>query len=46
MGYLKEMRLKWYGHVMARDEHCVGRRVMGMELQRREEVLREVGWTK
>ena len=28
----KEGRLRWYGHVMRRDQECVGRRVMEMEL--------------
>ena len=28
-------RLKWYGHVMRREEHRVGRRAMVMKVQRR-----------
>ena len=44
----QERRLKSYGHVMRRDEHYVGRRAMEMEVQRRrkEEGLREDGWTR
>ena len=33
---IKEGRLKWYGHVMQTDEHCVGRRAMGMEVHGQE----------
>ena len=29
---MKESRLRWYGHVMRRDQEYVGRRVMEMEL--------------
>ena len=32
---VKEKRLKWYGQVMTREVHYVGRRVMGMEVQGR-----------
>ena len=32
---LKERRLKWYGHVMRRKEHYIGRRTMAMEVQER-----------
>ena len=32
---LQERRLKWYGHVMRREEHYVGRRVMVMKVQGR-----------
>ena len=32
---VQERSLKWYAHVMQRKVHCVGRRVMGMELQGR-----------
>ena len=28
-------RLKWYGNVMRREEHCVGRRAMVMKVQGR-----------
>ena len=28
-------RLKWYGHVMRREEHCVGRRAMEMKVHGR-----------
>ena len=31
----KERRLKWYGHVMRREEHYVGRRAMEMKVQGR-----------
>ena len=30
---VQERRLKWYGHVMRREEHCVGRRAMEMKVQ-------------
>ena len=47
---VQERRLKWYGHVMRREEYYVGRRAMEMKVQgrkkRREEDLREDGWTK
>ncbi|XP_068202087.1 uncharacterized protein [Palaemon carinicauda] len=29
----QESRLRWYGHVMRRDEQYIGRRVMEMEVQ-------------
>ena len=29
---MREGRLRWYGHVMRRDQEYVKRRVMGMEL--------------
>ena len=32
---VQERRLNWYGHVMRREEHCVGRRAMIMKVQRR-----------
>ena len=32
----------WYGHMVRREEHCVGR--MTMEMYGREEGLREDGW--
>ena len=32
---VQERRLKWYGHVMRREEHYAGRRVMVMKVQRR-----------
>ena len=28
-----ERRMRWYGHVMRRDEEYVGKRVMGIEVQ-------------
>ena len=30
---VQEKRLKWYGHVMRREEHCIGRRAMEMKVQ-------------
>ena len=30
---VQEMRLKWYGHVMRREEHYVGMRAMEMKVQ-------------
>ena len=32
---VQERRLKWYGHVMRREEHYVRRRVMEMKVQGR-----------
>ena len=32
---IQERRLKWYGHVMRREEHYVGRRAMVMKVQGR-----------
>ena len=32
---VQERRLKWYGHVMRREEHFVGRRAMVMKVQGR-----------
>ena len=32
---VRETRLKWYGRVIRREEHYVGRRAMGMEVQGR-----------
>ena len=29
---MREGRLRWYGHVMRRDQECVGRKMMEMEL--------------
>ena len=28
---VQERRLQWYGHVMRREEECVGRRVMALQ---------------
>ena len=28
---VQESRLKWYGHVLRREDECVGKRVMGIE---------------
>ena len=30
---VQESRLKWYGHVLRREDEYVGKRVMGMEVQ-------------
>ena len=30
---VQERRLKWYGHVMRREEHYIGRRAMVMKVQ-------------
>ena len=32
---VQDRMLKWYGHVMRREEHCVGRRVMEMKVEKR-----------
>ena len=32
---VQERRLKWYGHVLIREEHYVGRRAMKMKVQGR-----------
>ena len=32
---IREGRLRWYGHVMRRDQDYVGRKMMEMELQRK-----------
>ena len=32
---VQERRLRWYGHVMRREEHYVGRRAMVMKVQGR-----------
>ena len=32
---VQERRLKWYGHMMRRDEHYIGRRVLEMKVQGR-----------
>ena len=37
---LQERRLKCYGHVMRREEHYVGRRVMVMKVQGRRKIGR------
>ena len=29
---MREVRLRWYGHVMRKDQECVGRKIMEMEL--------------
>ena len=43
---VQESRLKWYGHVLRREEEYVGKRVMVMEMQgkRREEAQDRVQW--
>ena len=43
----QERRLKWYGHVMRREEHYVGRRAMVMKVQgRRKRGEKMVGQSK
>ena len=37
---VQERRLKWYAHVMRREEHYVGRRAMEMKVQGRREKRR------
>ena len=37
---VQERRLKWYGHVMRREEQYVGRRAMKMEVQGRKKIGR------
>ena len=37
---VQERRLKWYGHVMRREEHYVGRRAMVMKVQGRRKIGR------
>ena len=32
-GKVQEKRLKWFGHVMRREEDYIGKRVLGMEVQ-------------
>ena len=32
---VQERRLKWYGHVMRREDHYIGRRAMEMKVQGR-----------
>ena len=41
----QEFRLKWYGHVMRREDEYVGKRVMVMEVpgKRRRGHIRKVG---
>ena len=29
---VQESRLKWYGHVLRKEDECVGKRVMAMEV--------------
>ena len=29
---VQESRMKWYGHILGREEEYVGKRVMGMEV--------------
>ena len=42
---LQESRLKWYGHVLRREDEYVGKRVMVMEVpgKRRKGHIRKVG---
>ena len=37
---VQERRLTWYGHVVRREEHYVGRRVMEMKVQGRKKIGR------
>ena len=37
---VQERRLKWYGHVMRREEYYVGRRAMEMKVQGRRKIGR------
>ena len=42
---VQERRLKWFGHVMRREEHYVGRRAMEMKVQgRRKRGRPKIGW--
>ena len=41
---VQERRLKWYGHVMRREEHFVGRRAMVMKVQGRRKGGRPKTW--
>ena len=42
---VQEMKLRWYGHVMIREEHCVGWRAMEMKVQgRRERERPKIKW--
>ena len=34
---VQESRLKWYGHVLRREDECVGKRVMAMEVPGKKE---------
>ena len=34
---VQEIRLKWYGHVVRREEHYVGRRAILMKVEREKE---------
>ena len=45
---VQERRLKWYEHVMRREEHYVGRRAMEMKVQgkRKRGRPKKGGWTK
>ena len=29
---MQESWLKWYGHVLTREDECIGKRLMGMEV--------------
>ena len=44
---VQESRLKWYGHVLRREDEYIGKRVMGMEVpgkRRRGRPLSGGGW--
>ena len=38
---MQEKRLKWSGHVMRREDECVGERLAGMDVGRGEEEERK-----
>ena len=39
---MREGRLRWYGHVMRRDQEYVGRKMMEMELQEKRETEEKI----
>ena len=39
---MREGRLRWYGHVMRRDQKYVGRRVMEMEKEEKVEIEEKI----
>ena len=44
---VQESRLKWYGHVLRREDEYVGKRVMGMEVSGEKKERKnkaEIGW--
>ena len=40
---VQERRLKWYGHVMRREEQCIGRSVMEMKHRKKGRKAKAVG---